>query len=64
MSVSGTREKKRILEEYMSKFGSSHQDSIITKKKGKPNIDKALHFSTSSWKGMKSSSNKYYRVEE
>jgi hypothetical protein len=31
-SVSGTREKKRILEEYMSKFGSGYQESIITKK--------------------------------
>ena len=63
-SISGTREKKRILDEYASKFGSSHQDLIITKKKGKPNINEALHFSTSSWKGMKPSSDKYYRVKE
>jgi hypothetical protein len=34
-SVSGSKEKKCILEEYMSKFGSSYQESIITKKKGK-----------------------------
>ncbi len=64
LSVSGTRGKKRILEEYVSKFGSSYQDSIITKKKGNPDINKALHFSTSSWKGMKPSSHKYYRVKE
>jgi hypothetical protein len=32
-SVSSTREKKCILEEYVSKFGSGHQESIITKKK-------------------------------
>ncbi len=62
--VSGTREKKRILEEYVSKFGSGHQESIITKKKGKLDINKPLHFATSSWKGMKPSSDKYYRVEE
>jgi hypothetical protein len=60
----GTREKKRILEEYVSKFGSGHQESIITKKKGKLDINKPLHFATSSWKGIKPSSNKYYRVKE
>jgi hypothetical protein len=43
-SVSGTREKKRILEEYVFKFGSGYQDSVITKKKGKPDINKPLHF--------------------
>jgi hypothetical protein len=63
-SVSGTREKKCILEEYVSKFGSGHQESIITKKKGKLDINKPLHFATSSWNGMKPSSNKYCRVEE
>jgi hypothetical protein len=63
-SVSGTREKKCILEEYVSKFGSGHQESIITKKKGKLDIKEPLHFATSSWKGMMPSSNKYYRVKE
>jgi hypothetical protein len=33
-SVSGSMEKKRILEEYVSKFGSGYQESFITKKKG------------------------------
>jgi hypothetical protein len=32
-SVSGSKEKKRILEEYVSKFGSGYQELIITKKK-------------------------------
>jgi hypothetical protein len=63
-SLSGTREKKRILEEYASKFGSGHQESIITKKKGKLDINERLHFATSSWKGMMPSSNKYYQVKE
>jgi hypothetical protein len=34
-SVSGSKEKKCILEEYVFKFGSGYQESIITKKKGK-----------------------------
>jgi hypothetical protein len=48
----------------VSKFGSGHQESIITKKKGKLDINEPLHFATSSWKGMMPSSNKYYRVKE
>jgi hypothetical protein len=32
-AVSGSKEKKRIIEEYVSKFGSGYQESIITKKK-------------------------------
>ncbi len=63
-SVFGTREKKCILEEYVSKFGSGHQESIIPKKKGKLDINEPLHFATSSWKGMKPSSDKYYRLKE
>jgi hypothetical protein len=63
-SVSGTKKKKRILEEYLSKFGSGHQELIITKKKGKLDLNKPLHFVTSSWKGMKPSTNKYYRVKD
>jgi hypothetical protein len=63
-SVSGTKEKKRILEEYVSKFGSSHQELIITMKKGKLNLNEPLHIVMSSWKGMKPSTNKYYRVKD
>jgi hypothetical protein len=33
--VSGTREKRRILEAYETKFGSGYPDSIIMRKKGK-----------------------------
>jgi hypothetical protein len=48
----------------VSKFGSGHQESIITKKKGKLNPNKPLHFITSSWKGMKPSTEKYYQVKD
>ncbi len=48
----------------MSKFGSGHQESIITKKKGKLDLNKPLHFVTSSWKGLKPSTNKYYQVKD
>ncbi len=33
--VSGTREKRRILEAYEKKIGSGYSDSIVTSKKGK-----------------------------
>ena len=33
--VTGTREKRRILEAYEEKFGSGYPDSIVTSKKGK-----------------------------
>jgi hypothetical protein len=33
--VSGTREKRRILEAYDKKFRSGYPDSIVTSKKGK-----------------------------
>jgi len=35
MIVSGTREKRRILEAYETKFGTGYPDSIITRNKGK-----------------------------
>jgi hypothetical protein len=63
-SNSGSKEKKRILEEYMSKFGSSHQEPIITKKKGKLDHNEPLQFVASSWQGMKPSTDKYYQVKE
>ncbi len=47
----------------MSKFGSGHQELIITKKKGKLDLNKPLHFVTSPWKDMKPSTNKYYQVK-
>ncbi len=33
--VQGTKQKRRILQEYKDAFGSGHSDSIVTKKKGK-----------------------------
>jgi hypothetical protein len=33
MIVSGTREKRRILEAYETKFGTGYPDSIIMKKR-------------------------------
>jgi hypothetical protein len=63
-SVSGSKEKKRILEEYMSKFGSGYQESIITKKKGKIDHYEPLQYLASSRQCMKPSTDKYYRVKE
>jgi hypothetical protein len=62
--VSGSKEKKCILDKYVSKFGSGYQESIITKKKGKLNHNKLLPSLASSWQFMKPSTNKYYRVKE
>jgi hypothetical protein len=63
-AVSGSKEKKRILEEYVSKFGSGYQESIITKKKGKLDHNESLQSLASSWQCMKPSTNKYYQVKE
>ncbi len=63
-SVSGSKEKKRILEEYVSKSGSGYQELIITKKKGKLGHNKPLHFVASSRQGIKPSTDKYYHVKE
>jgi hypothetical protein len=62
--VSGSKEKKHILDEYVSKFGSGYQESIITKKKGKHNQKELFPSSPSSWQCMKPSTNKYYQVKE
>jgi hypothetical protein len=48
----------------VSKFGSGHQESIITKKKGKLDHNEPLQFVASSWQGMKPSTDKYYQVKE
>jgi hypothetical protein len=63
-SVSGSKEKKCILEEYMSKFGSGYQESIITKKKGKIYHYEPLQSLASSRQCMKPSTDKYYQVNE
>jgi hypothetical protein len=63
-SVSGSKEKKRILEEYVSTFGYGYQELIISKKKGKLNHNELLQSLTSSRQGMKPSTDKYYQVKE
>jgi hypothetical protein len=63
-SVSGSKEKKRILEENVSKFGSGYQESIITKKKGKIDHYEPLQSLASSQQCMKPSTTKYYQVKE
>jgi hypothetical protein len=58
--VQGTKQKRRILQEYKEKFGTDYSDSIITKKKGR-------HSSINpDWKivCMRPSIKEYYRVEE
>jgi hypothetical protein len=62
--VSGSKEKKRILDEYLSKFGSGYKESIITKKKGKLDHNELLPSLTSSRQFMKPSTDKYYQVKE
>jgi len=59
--VSGTREKRRILEAYETKFGKEYPDSIITRKKGKL-IDTTL-LSQQSRTRMRPSKDKFYRVD-
>jgi hypothetical protein len=62
--VSGSKEKKHILDELVSKFDSGYQESIITKKKGKLDRNEPLQSLASSWQCMKPSTNKYYQVKE
>jgi hypothetical protein len=61
MIVSGTREKRRILEAYETKFGTGYPDSIITRKKGKL-VDTTL-LSHSRTRRMGPSKDKFYRVD-
>jgi hypothetical protein len=63
-AVSGSKKKKCILEEYVSKFGSGYQESIITKKKGKLDHNEPLQSLASSWQCMKPSTDKYYKLKE
>ena len=61
MIVSGTREKRRILEAYETKFGTGYPDSIVTRKKGKL-IATSLSLSHST-RRMRPSKDKFYRVD-
>ncbi len=63
-AVSGSKVKKRILEEYVSKFGSGYQESIVTKKKGKLDHNEPLQSLAYSQQCMKPSTHKYYQVKE
>jgi hypothetical protein len=56
--VSGTREKRRILEVYDEKFGSGYPNSIVTSKKGKLVSTTLVSQSTR----MRPSKDKFYRV--
>ena len=60
MIVTGTREKRRILEAYETKFGTGYPDSIITRKKGKLIATTSLSHST---RRMRPSKDKFYRVD-
>ncbi len=62
--VSRSKEKKHILDKYVSKFGSGYQESTITKKKGKLDHNESLPSLASSWQCMKPATDKYYQVKE
>jgi hypothetical protein len=59
--VSGTREKRHILEAYEKKFGTGYPDSIVARKKGKL-IATSLSLSHST-RRMRPSKDKFYRVD-
>jgi hypothetical protein len=60
--VSGTREKRRILEDYKAKYGMGYPVSIVTRKKGKHDV--ATLLSHSAIRGrMRPSKDKFYQVD-
>ncbi len=61
MIVSGTREKRRILEAYKTKFGTGYPNSIVTRKKGK-HVGTTLLSHSATWR-MRPSKDKFYRVD-
>jgi hypothetical protein len=61
MIVSGTKEKRRILEAYEMKFGTEYPVSIVTRKKGK-HVGTTL-LSHSATRRMRPSKDKFYRVD-
>jgi len=61
--VSGTREKRRILEAYETKFGTGYPDSIITRKKVKLIDTTLLSPPHSRTRHMRPSKHKFYRVD-
>jgi hypothetical protein len=61
MIVSGTKEKRRILEAYKTKFGTGYPVSIVTRKKGKHVGTTLLSYSAT--RRMRPSKDKFYRVD-
>jgi hypothetical protein len=57
--VRGTKEKKHILDAYKERFGQDFDHSIVSKKKGKIELDPNLNFPR-----MKPALDKWYRVSE
>ena len=55
----GTKEKKCILDAYEERFGQDFNHSIVSKKKGKIELDPTLNYSR-----MKPALDKWYRVSE
>ncbi len=62
MIVSGTKEKRKILEAYETKFGTGYPVSIVTRKKGK-HVDATLLLHSATRRRMRPSKNKFYRVD-
>jgi len=62
MIVPGTKEKRRILEAYETKFGTGYPVSIVTRKKGK-HIGATLLSHSATRRCMRPSKNKFYRVD-
>ena len=62
MIVFGTREKRRILEDYETKFGTGYPVSIVTRKKSKHNVATLLSHSAIR-RRMRPSKDKFYRVD-
>jgi hypothetical protein len=58
MIVSGTKEKRRILEAYETKFGTGYPVSIVTRKKGK-HVGTTLLSHSATW-CMRPSKDKFY----
>ena len=62
MIVSGSKEKRRILEAYETKFGTGYPVSIVTRKKGK-HVGATLLSHSATRRRMRPSKNKFYRVD-
>ena len=62
MIVSGSKEKRRILEAYETKFGTGYPVSIVTRKKGK-HVGATLLSHSATRRRMRPSKSKFYRVD-